>query len=113
MFGIPPTTKVRGLPSEYFVKYGAICKPFKINESVVEGTWAYHITYGLHSCHKIAAENGKWFSVSEKGSRDMLWLESDVELVFDAVIPKGATYYLNGYGEYVSDMLMITGRANS
>ena len=29
--------------------------------------------------------------------------------VYDAVIPKGANYYLNEYGDYVSDQLMIKG----
>lgn len=30
-------------------------------------------------------------------------------IAFDAVIPKGATYYVNEYDEYVSDMLIIKG----
>ena len=69
---------------------------------------------GFHSCkevYKVYRNGFSYFSSQprlEKFGFTISLLGTYVH-VFDAVIPKGANYYLNESGEYVSDMLMIKG----
>lgn len=74
----------------------------------------YTIERGLHSCKKIAFLpdfNNAWVSKlhEELDGYSLLWYKTKNEIVVDAIIPKGSHYYLNEYGEYVSDKLMMTG----
>ena len=75
----------------------------------------YIIECGLHSCKKITFLSGvnkeAWVSTlhEELDCYSPLWYKAKNEIVVDAIIPKGSHYYLNEYGEYVSDKLMMTG----
>lgn len=59
---------------------------------------------GFHSCKKILCKNGNWYSVYPI---KLIFQVNDFERIFNAIIPKGSKYYLNEYGEFVSDKLMI------
>lgn len=63
----------------------------------------YIIDVGLHSCNEIYLFGRYW--ANKCG--DNLFEYYDGERKFNAVIPKGAEYYVNDAGEYVSDTLII------
>ena len=62
----------------------------------------YVICEGLHSCANITLHKGQAYS-----SRPMFIVYVN-EHIFNAFIPKGSQYYLNEYGEYVSNQLCIS-----
>ena len=66
------------------------------------GTRIFEIGKGFHSCTKIHEEGGVWCTKT----KDLFAVDSGEEIV-DAVIPKGSQYYLNEYGEYVSNKLKL------
>lgn len=62
----------------------------------------FEICKGFHSCTEIHEEGGVWCIKA----KDLFAIDSGEEIV-DAVIPKGSQYYLNEYGEYVSNKLKL------
>ena len=66
----------------------------------------YHINKGFHSCQNIYNGNTYWCSCINNEEHILFEIDKGEE-IFDAIIPKGSEYYLNEYGEYVSNKLMI------
>lgn len=66
----------------------------------------YIINEGLHSCSDIEYRSGCFVNKTVKGSRILFSAFSNMH-IYDAIIPKGAKYYLNEHGEYVSNRLKI------
>lgn len=55
--------------------------------------YGYMINEGFHSCAHL---------------HSLLYIEDSLDnLVVECTIPKGATYYVNGHGEVVSDKIII------
>ena len=67
------------------------------------------INCGFHSY--INCELGSFYNkVNLYSCRELiLWVSSPIVYLGEFIIPKGATYCLNRYGEVVSDKLMYTG----
>ena len=70
----------------------------------------YNIEEGLHSytanCKFVKFDCGGFFQVRTKFDKQiMIYLDSYT--VFKSIIPKGARYYCNNDGEYVSDKLIV------
>ena len=91
------------LGAEYSVTLGAPhFSKYDFNSIVVES--------GFHSCALICHDRWFWKSVGSNGAaREMFNYRGD-EHVYSAVIPSGSHYYVNDYGEYVSDRLKIIGK---
>lgn len=68
----------------------------------------YFITEGFSSCEFINKEWDTW-RCFHNGEFHELFGAVKSETICNAVIPKGANYYLNERGEYISDKLRITG----
>lgn len=68
----------------------------------------YVVNEGFHSCERITydGKSGEWMSFS-RGEYVPIFMADDGEIVCKAIIPKGAEYYVNEDGEYVSNMLQI------
>lgn len=74
----------------------------------------WFIEEGFHSCKEVYKVYWNDFSYFSSQPRLEMFgftisLLGTCVHAYDAVIPKGANYYLNEYGEYVSDQLMIKG----
>ena len=71
---------------------------------------SFVVESGFHSCALICHDRWFWKSVGSNGAaREMFNYRGD-EYVYSAVIPSGSHYYVNDYGEYVSDRLKIIGK---
>lgn len=80
-------------------------------------TWTRHcheIAEGYHSLakdefilHKVLPNSYDLRSVEKDVTLE--YLITDTELIVDFVIPKGTAYYLNEYGEYVSETIRMVG----
>ena len=66
----------------------------------------YNIYAGFHSCRKLKVKYGMFITIEDNFEEKALWVRHYNESIFNAVIPKGAKYYLNESGEYVSDKLI-------
>ena len=66
------------------------------------GARSFAIRKGFHSCDEIHNEDGVWCTKTLN-----LFIEDLGEEVVNAIIPKGSQYYLNEYGEYVSNKLKL------
>ena len=66
----------------------------------------YIINEGLHSCSDIEYRNGCFVNKSTKGSRVLFAAFPDMH-IYNAIIPKGAKYYVNEHGKYVSNKLKL------
>ena len=69
----------------------------------------FEVREGFHSCREISQDSYSWLSVSALGNYEMFYHHFN-EYIYSAVIPSGSKYYLNEYGEYVSDRLRIIGK---
>ena len=88
----------------HFVKYGNLC-----------------IDNGFHSCKEIHTiptqtvgknKRGYWVCTDYSKTRNYrkpMFHVRENHVLCDFVIPKGARYYLNHYGEYVSDRIRFVG----
>lgn len=65
----------------------------------------YKINYGLHSCKKIVRNGDGFCTVDDNMNEHYLMMAMANDFICECIIPKGSTYYLNEYGEYVSDTL--------
>ena len=72
----------------------------------------YFILSGFCSCKHINRVGDRWMSYYD-GCSNMLFGAGIDEVLCDAVIPKGSSYYLNERGEYISDGLVIVGAVSS
>ena len=85
-----------------------------INSKPIPYIW--EVTYGFHSAKEIEL---KWDQEVRKGYLfvgkgrhisykilSMQFLENRV-VILNCIIPKGSKYYVNEYGEYVSDQLIV------
>ena len=77
-----------------------------------EDFYQYIIRLGFHSCAKIINSPrydvvDYWVSLYGDAKEYELFYADDGEVVCEAIIPSGSRYYLNEYGEYVSDSLKI------
>lgn len=70
----------------------------------------YDIEEGLHSytsnCKFVELDCGYFFQVKTKFDKEIM-IYGDFYKVFKSIIPKGARYYCNNAGEYVSDKLIV------
>lgn len=64
------------------------------------------INIGLHSCKEVVVRKDAFFATNEGKTWSRLWKVTESQFVCDAIIPKGSYYYVNEYGEYVSDRLI-------
>lgn len=65
----------------------------------------YYINHGIHSCKNIKVINDIWYVITDSLQK-RLWIKYDREVLCEAIIPKGSQYYVNEYGEYVSNKLI-------
>ena len=76
-------------------------------ENPKQSMGCYHlINIGLHSCKEVVVMKGAFFATNEGKTWNRLWPVIESQFVCDAIIPKGSCYYVNEYGEYVSDRLI-------
>lgn len=81
------------------------------------GEYVWVVEAGFHSCKKIFCVDdnnfAEYFTSQPEINRSNFRLmqtysgNSGDFAVYDAIIPKGSNYYVNEYGEYVSNRLMI------
>lgn len=98
-----------------YTNEGVTIRPFESAYQIIKYGRNWVIEDGLHSCRNIyiLCWNDKEYLSSQPkfDARNFVLLNSGrfrfKFKVYDAVIPKGANYYVNEQGEYVSDRLMI------
>jgi len=72
------------------------------------------INIGLHSCKEVVVMRDNifynsiesFYATNDGKECQRLWQVGKNMFVCNAIIPKGSTYYVNEYGEYVSDKLI-------
>ena len=67
-------------------------------------TGAYTLWKGFHSCKDIVKTGSFWRNVL---SADILFGSDEGDRIYDAIIPKGASYYESENGDYISNQLII------
>ena len=67
-------------------------------------TGTYTLWKGFHSCKDIAKTGIFWINPI---SGEILFGRDEADRIYDAIIPKGASYYESENGEYISSQLII------
>ena len=101
------------------VNYGVITSPVQSSTTwklgVLYSTWLqkspgyssvgkYTLWKGFHSCKDIAKTRKFWINPI---SGEILFGRDEADRIYDAIIPKGASYYESENGEYISSQLII------
>ena len=107
---------------------GTLCSPFMsgfkwtIGEEVksdleeqsfseMRGKWVINVClHSLHEAREMRSERYYLSSYAFYCKNQFIAPSTGTLFPYDAIIPKGAKYYVNEYGEYVSDRLKIIGK---
>lgn len=84
-------------------------KECEIGKVGFDGWKEFYLGKGFHSCEHIYKKEWNF-----RNSSDRLLFYTDFssnECIYDAVIPAGSEYYVNKFGDYVSNRLKIVGRS--
>ena len=89
---------------------------YKTQLSRTERSYGYFlINNGFHSCQKIGMYKSKSKYIKYYwgiNSKSLIMRKNDGHVLCDFVIPKGAQYYVNADGEYVSDRIRFIGETS-
>ena len=105
------------LCSPYFVEFTwEIGKVYEVEmEVLMESDGDYVIESGFHSAEEIekieADDLDDYYNVYLANKHPIVMSFKKLD-IYDAVIPAESNYYVNEYGEYVSDRLKIIGKTD-
>ena len=74
------------------------CEEISEPEHLFKDVWT--IRNGFHSCEKMCIVDGDWYCKKER-----IFIKNNFDILCEFIIPKGATYYKNENGSYVSNKL--------
>ena len=74
------------------------CEEISEPEQLFKDIWTIHS--GFHSCEKMCIVAGDWYC-----GKELIFKKDNFDILCEFIIPKGATYYKNENGSYVSNKL--------
>lgn len=105
---------IRSLISYYNGFTYELNKVYKLGEDIVPSFSVFHLKYeinkGFHSYSKdCQLSKRRWhYIITSPDNKALDCCGKDDLVLVRGYIPKGSHYYLNDYGEYVSDAICLT-----